>query len=365
MERLINKLKSYPGNKYGIVVDALIELDAMIGLVNVKQKVIEIVCESIAPEGPICNTNGNHCLVIGPPGVGKTTFIEILAKIMFGLGITTKVAKGSIKSKEVFHMVAGLSFLNEQANQALNDLSDNWTSSSEDTPHNPNVKTRLGWLAEASGDLLKEYQPQLGGLTEPIKPHIVRVTRTDIIGKYHGTSAVNMQDMFEKARGGVLMIDEAYSILTDNEDDLFGKEVVNHLNLTMNNIDTVVILCGYKDKIEDSLFKYQHGLSSRIQHVFELDIPTSLDLAVMMHRKINKRSKLTVNQIKELLTHDVTIEGYGRGIEKWARQSSLVSSIRIVLDDDKDNSLINLDDLKLGLERCGYLVNKSYDHMYT
>lgn len=366
---IIKKLKSYPNNKYQIVINALGELDQMIGLTKVKQKVIEIICEAIAPGGPICSNTGagggNHCLVIGPPGVGKTTFIEILAKIMFGLGITSRSSKGPKFNKETFHIVAGLTFVNDQASQAMTDLKDGWTSNLPDNPRNPNVTTRLGWLMESSADLLKEYQSMLGGniAEDSITPHIVRISRTDVIGQYHGFSAPNMEKCFEKAKGGVLMIDEAYSLLSDEEDDIYGKEVIDCLNLKMNQTDTVVILCGYKDKMKNGIFKYQQGLESRIQHVFELDIPTPFDLATMMYNKINKRSKLTVQQIVGLINDGVKIDGYGRGVEKWARQSSLVSSVRIILEDSSDD--INLNDLKLGLERCGFVNHDDHSHMYT
>lgn len=359
MERLICKLQSYPNNRYQIVIDALNELNQMIGLNKVKQKVIEIICEKIADQ-PIDNDHTNHCLVIGPPGVGKTTFIEILAKIMFGLGITSKSEKGVKYTKEAFHLVAGLTFLNDQATQASADLKDGWTSTNDDNVRNPNVKTRLNWLVESSNDLLDEYRLKLPDVNNSIKPHIVRISRTDVVGKYHGFSAPNMREYFEKAKGGILMIDEAYTLLTD-EDDLYGKEVLDCLNLMMNQSDTIVILCGYQDKIKEGLFEYQRGLSSRIQHVFELDIPSSLDLATMMYNKINKRSKLTIDEINGLITN-VKIEGYGRGIRNWARQASLVSSTRSVLDGADDS--INLNDLKLGLERCGFVNDDLPHHMY-
>jgi hypothetical protein len=284
---------------------------------------------------------------------------------MFGLNITTKSGKGAKFSKETYHLVAGLTFFNDQATQAYEDLKDGWSSNLPDHSHSPNVKTRISWLMESSADLLKEYQPKLGSPEDSIIPHIVRISRTDVIGQYHGVSAPNMRKCFEKAKGGILMIDEAYSLLTD-EDDLYGKEILDCLNLMMNQTDTVVILCGYKDKMEDGIFEYQKGLPSRIQHTFELDIPSSLDLATMMHNKISKRSKLTIPQIASLIDGNVKIDGYGRGVEKWARQSSLVSSVRIVLGDPNDlNNSINIDDLKLGLERCGFVDRNDHSHMYS
>ena len=134
MEKLIEKLSNYPDSKYKIVLDALFELNNMIGMEKAKRKIVEIICESMVT--PIHASNGNHCMVTGPPGVGKTTFIEILAKILFGLGITNKTNNDKHFDKDSFHIYACLSFIKDQAHQAIDDIKD-WKSEVSDTKKIP------------------------------------------------------------------------------------------------------------------------------------------------------------------------------------------------------------------------------------
>ena len=90
------------------------------------------------------------------------------------------------------------------------------------------------------------------------------VGRADLVGKFVGHTAPLVQAAFKKAKGGVLFIDEAYS-LVDGKDGMFGDEAINTIVQEMENNrkDTVVIFAGYPDKMEGFLNK-NPGLRSRI-----------------------------------------------------------------------------------------------------
>ena len=92
----------------------------------------------------------------------------------------------------------------------------------------------------------------------------VEVGRGDLVGKYVGHTAPLVMKQFENASGGVLFIDEAYS-LVDDKDGLFGDEAINTIVQEMENRreDVVVIFAGYPDKMEGFLNK-NPGLRSRI-----------------------------------------------------------------------------------------------------
>ena len=94
--------------------------------------------------------------------------------------------------------------------------------------------------------------------------HIVEVGRADLVGKFVGHTAPLVKSCFEKAKGGVLFIDEAYS-LVDDRDGCFGDEAINTIVQEMeNNRDNlVVIFAGYPNKMEQFLQK-NPGLRSRI-----------------------------------------------------------------------------------------------------
>ncbi len=104
------------------------------------------------------------------------------------------------------------------------------------------------------------------------KGHVVVVTREDLVGQYVGHTAPKTREALKRAMGGVLFIDEAYTIYRlDNERD-YGQEAVELLLQAMENDrhDLVVIFAGYKDKMA-RFFADVPGISSRIAH--HIDFP--------------------------------------------------------------------------------------------
>jgi SpoVK/Ycf46/Vps4 family AAA+-type ATPase len=93
---------------------------------------------------------------------------------------------------------------------------------------------------------------------------LVEVGRGDLVGKFVGWTAQTVQAKFKEATGGVLFIDEAYS-LVDDRDGSYGDEAINTIVQEMENhrADVVVIFAGYPDKMEGFLQK-NPGLRSRI-----------------------------------------------------------------------------------------------------
>ena len=94
------------------------------------------------------------------------------------------------------------------------------------------------------------------------------VTRTELVGKYVGHTAPMVKSVFEKAKGGVLFIDEAYSLTS--EGDSFGDEAIETLLKLMedNRDDIVVIVAGYPKLMQDFL-ESNPGLRSRFPFVVE------------------------------------------------------------------------------------------------
>lgn len=88
--------------------------------------------------------------------------------------------------------------------------------------------------------------------------------RADLVGKYVGWTAQIVKDTFKKAKGSVLFIDEAYSLL-DDRIGMFGDEAINTIVQEMENNreDIVVIFAGYPNEMEQFLLR-NPGLRSRI-----------------------------------------------------------------------------------------------------
>ena len=103
------------------------------------------------------------------------------------------------------------------------------------------------------------------------KGHVHEVDRVDLVGEYIGQTAPKVKEAIEKARGGVLFIDEAYSLARSNDDSKdFGREVVEILVKEMSNGkgDMAVIVAGYPKEMNHFLDS-NPGLKSRFKKVFE------------------------------------------------------------------------------------------------
>jgi probable Rubsico expression protein CbbX len=104
------------------------------------------------------------------------------------------------------------------------------------------------------------------------KGHLVAVTRDDLVGQYIGHTAPKTKEVLKRAMGGVLFIDEAYYLYRQENERDYGQEAIEILLQVMENQrdDLVVILAGYKDRME-TFFQSNPGISSRIAH--HLDFP--------------------------------------------------------------------------------------------
>src|SRR5579872_6939706 len=104
------------------------------------------------------------------------------------------------------------------------------------------------------------------------KGHLTAVTRDDLVGQYIGHTAPKTREVLKRAMGGVLFIDEAYYLYRPENERDYGQEAIEILLQVMENQreDLVVILAGYKDRME-TFFQSNPGVSSRIAH--HLDFP--------------------------------------------------------------------------------------------
>ena len=93
---------------------------------------------------------------------------------------------------------------------------------------------------------------------------LVEVSRADLVSEYVGQTAGKVKSVFQRAKGKLLFIDEAYSLVDDRKGS-FGDEAINTIVQEMENSrnDTVVIFAGYPDKMKD-FFSKNPGLRSRV-----------------------------------------------------------------------------------------------------
>ena len=131
---------------------------------------------------------------------------------------------------------------------------------------------------------------------------LIEVGRADLVGKYVGQTAPLVKAAFERAKGGVLFIDEAYS-LVDDRSGMYGDEAINTIVQEMENNreDTIVIFAGYPDKMEAFLDR-NPGLRSRIAfHIPFADYSPEELCAIAAH--IADGQKLTIEEAAQDKLH--------------------------------------------------------------
>lgn len=120
-------------------------------------------------------------------------------------------------------------------------------------------------VAKLFGDILRE-----DGLLS--KGHFVKVDVSELIGEFVGSTRPKTRAVCERAKGGVLFIDEAYGLMSargerDSGAD-YGKEAIEVLIQFMeDNTDSLVILAGYTDEIEDLIDKGNKGFRRRFNEL--------------------------------------------------------------------------------------------------
>ena len=181
------------------IIPALEELNRIIGMKNVKEKLFNSICYFLHSMNN--KEEMNHVMLMGPPGVGKTTVAKIIGDLYLKLG-----------------------FL-----------------------HNNNF---------------------------------IVAKRSDLIAKYLGQTAIKTQAVIDSAMGGVLFIDEVYSLGNSEKRDSFAKECIDTINLNMSRTDMpwLLIVGGYKEEIEKEFLAYNRGLERRFTVKLEIKEYTAQEL---------------------------------------------------------------------------------------
>ncbi len=136
------------------------------------------------------------------------------------------------------------------------------------------------------------------------KGHFIEAERADLVGEYIGHTAQKTRDLIKKALGGVLFIDEAYSLARGGEKD-FGKEAIDSLVKYLEDYhqDIVVILAGYSSEMDHFLY-LNPGLKSRFPIMLEFPDYTVEELIKIAHIITeDKQYQLSQQAIQKLRNH--------------------------------------------------------------
>ena len=183
------------------------------------------------------------------------------------------------------------------------------------------------------------------------KGDMLELGRADLVGQYVGWTAQCVKDAFKKAKGGVLFIDEAYSLVDDRKGS-FGDEAINTIVQEMENhrADTVVIFAGYPNEMESFLNK-NPGLSSRIAFHIPFDDYSSDELckisALIAGEKGLKLDDGAMNKLGVLFENarkrnDFGNGRYARNIIEKAKMTQANRLMQMDLEKITDDDLFTL-----------------------
>ena len=346
-----------------------------------------------------------HSVISGNPGTGKTTVGMILAKIWMALGFITKSVSTPSQSTPVLLTNTIVNTVNESYLKRICELEENQRNdhrrldriremlthhqvtsgeirrksiklrpnSSKPIPINEIDKEWDSLIASTRDlrfgldEIIREANTPDCGITgatatqvvtpaerpppqikinidihEDEDPKFVVAAREDLIAEYLGQTAPKTKKVLESARGGVLFIDEAYSLcnMDGGSKDKYGEECLTTINeyMSLHPDEIIIIFAGYKDKLMSSIFKAQPGLFRRCSWVFEIRDYTYRGLSKIFTRQLAKNSwtvSKDINVEKILEENKSIIQDGGGGTEK------LAFFVKIEYGNSKFNETVN------------------------
>ena len=183
------------------------------------------------------------------------------------------------------------------------------------------------------------------------KGELIEVGRKDLVGKYVGWTAMQVERVFKIAEGSVLFIDEAYS-LVDGRDKLYGQEAINTIVQMMENMreNTIVIFAGYEKEMKEFI-NQNPGLRSRIPfHVHFPDYSDSELLEIL--KLVASKNNYSLTEGAECKARDIFKTaslskdfGNGRFVRNLFEKATMKKALRLSssLDDFiSDTELLTL-----------------------
>lgn len=199
-------------------------------------------------------------------------------------------------------------------------------------------------VAHIYADILKEC-----GLLK--RGHVIVASRSDLVAGYVGQTSIKTKKKIREALGGVLFIDEAYSLFQSGSND-FGKEAVDTLvdEMTKHNENLVVILAGYKNEMR-TLIQSNPGLSSRFKKFLHFPDYDAKELVEMTKYQASlyqyELEEEGVMYLEDVYTTNV-IDGNGRFVKNLIDEAIQYQALRLdEQDGEAQYEVLSREDLEL------------------
>ena len=343
-------------NKMEVLLPSLKKLNSIIGMDSAKLSVAKIV-QYYMLDLSSKNVDMMHTMIQGDSGTGKTMLARIIGEIYWKLGILDnnkhshnvenidegedegnndgmhrqlrKKQKVNYIEKDSYDYNDGFLVKDDSSDESYDNTCDNTCDDSESINSDDSTTNKTYKFIEAS--------------------------RTDCIDRYQGGTAQKTTKLIMSALGGVLFIDEAYSLGNTGAEDTYNKECIDTLTSLMEKYKgkIIIILGGYKHSMQESLMGYNQGLARRITFTITIDGYTAEQLAniyvyMIDNIDVNDPWKITAsnNQIKSFFMNNyMTFPHYGGDIETLVFHTKMNHSNRLRYSDSSERKCINMTDL--------------------
>ncbi len=344
-----------PNKKYNInlqklnkIVPVLKKLQSTIGMSGVKKSIVGQIIYFLQ-DFQDKNEDMLHTVIQGPPGVGKTMLGHIIGEIYWHLDIIqdpnstiTKYSNPKPRKRSRSKSYDDDSFIvdDDYSEEEFEDYTD-------DEEYKPKKRTNKSTSSELKFKIAK---------------------RSDLIAKYLGQTAAKTQEVIDDAVGGVLFIDEAYSLGTPNGGDSYAKECIDTINqnLTEKKNQLLVIIAGYEDALEDCFFAVNEGLNRRFPFRYTIESYTPEELAQIfckMVKEINTNPDnswsvdITNSKLNDFFkSNSQLFPNFGGDIESFLLSVKIQHGIRVFCLPSECKRKITYEDLENALKI--YRVNK-------
>jgi len=181
-------------------------------------------------------------------------------------------------------------------------------------------------------------------------PEVVEAQRSDLVGEYLGATAIKTNELIDSAIGGVLFIDEAYSLVNegDGQSDRFGMEAVQTLlkRAEDNREDLIIILAGYEKQME-SFLATNPGLGSRFATRIKFPTYSPSELQALAGTQLDNRGESLSEQARPVLwtmleeagRRRITDElGNGRFVRSLLEKAGQARDVRVMSSDHEPSA---------------------------
>ena len=282
-------------NRLKFISSTLEKINKIIGMNNVKETVFNKIITYLQNLGNI--NDMEHLVIQAPPGYGKTMIASYISEIYYKLGI---IKGESSDNKKYIHPISG----------------------------------------------------------EEIDFPFVVAKRSDLVGEYVGHTAPKVENIIKQALGGVLVIDEAYSL---GGNDTFSTECINTLNQMLSEYSGkfICIIAGYKEELNRSFFT-NPGLRRRFRFVLDIQEYSPLELSKIftkMTLDTNWNIKTSKSFLSEFIKLNKNVFKYSAGdMETLLQTCKITHSKRVLGIHPKEKKILNEEDIENGFKL--FLMNR-------